>query len=178
MYGKLQVLDLSLNNLTRTLPPVLCSGNNLHILIALRNFLFLWLVRKQIKNVGKQGRVFGWQENNGKWQKWERGLTEVEIGFFNFFLAPLAIYEVEVGLGFYWVGTLSWNFLLSWRILIGPVISHYRNCTLLNSSWYDPFRYDIALGINTFGALQVLSFAKKCIKLTVPFHVSTSQCRL
>ncbi len=55
-YGKLQVLDLSLNNLTRTLPPDLCSGNNLHTLIALRNFLFLWLVRKQIKNVGKRGR--------------------------------------------------------------------------------------------------------------------------
>ena len=127
-----------MNNLTRTLPPDLCSGNNLHTLIALRNFLFLWLVRKQIKNVGKRGRVFGWQENNGKWQKWEKGLTEVEIGFLILFFAPLAIYEVEAELGFYWVGTLSWNFLLSWRILIGLIISHCRNGILLNCGWYDP----------------------------------------
>ncbi|XP_050281049.1 fatty acyl-CoA reductase 3-like isoform X4 [Quercus robur] len=34
--------------------------------------------------------------------------------------------------------------------------------------------YDVALGINTFGALHVLSFAKKCIKLKVLLHVSTA----
>uniref|UniRef100_A0A7N2MTN6 Fatty acyl-CoA reductase n=1 Tax=Quercus lobata TaxID=97700 RepID=A0A7N2MTN6_QUELO len=33
--------------------------------------------------------------------------------------------------------------------------------------------YDIALGINTYGALHVLNFAKKCIKLKVLVHVST-----
>ena len=38
-------------------------------------------------------------------------------------------------------------------------------------------RYDVVLGINTFGALHVLSFAKKCIKLKVLLHVSTGQCR-
>ncbi|WJX68164.1 factor arrest protein 3 [Trifolium repens] len=35
-------------------------------------------------------------------------------------------------------------------------------------------RYDVALGINTFGVKHVLSFAKKCIKLKVVVHVSTA----
>ncbi|XP_061345409.1 fatty acyl-CoA reductase 3-like [Gastrolobium bilobum] len=35
-------------------------------------------------------------------------------------------------------------------------------------------RYDVALGINTFGVKHVLSFAKKCIKLKVLVHVSTA----
>ncbi|XP_059314845.1 alcohol-forming fatty acyl-CoA reductase-like [Lycium ferocissimum] len=35
-------------------------------------------------------------------------------------------------------------------------------------------RYDVALGINTFGARHVLNFAKKCNKLKVLLHVSTA----
>ncbi|CAL0333983.1 unnamed protein product [Lupinus luteus] len=35
-------------------------------------------------------------------------------------------------------------------------------------------RYDVALGINTFGTKHVLSFAKKCVKLKVLVHVSTA----
>ncbi|KAM7275230.1 hypothetical protein ACFE04_017096 [Oxalis oulophora] len=35
-------------------------------------------------------------------------------------------------------------------------------------------RYDIALGLNTFGAKNVLLFAKKCVKLKVLVHVSTA----
>lgn len=35
------------------------------------------------------------------------------------------------------------------------------------------FRYDVALGLNTFGAINVLNFAKKCSKLKVLLHVST-----
>ncbi|WJX72802.1 factor arrest protein 3 [Trifolium repens] len=35
-------------------------------------------------------------------------------------------------------------------------------------------RYDVALGINTFGVKHVLSFAKKCVKLKVVVHVSTA----
>ncbi|KAF8046145.1 hypothetical protein N665_3994s0001 [Sinapis alba] len=35
-------------------------------------------------------------------------------------------------------------------------------------------RYDIGLGINTFGALNVLNFAKKCIKGQLLLHVSTA----
>ncbi|CAJ2660164.1 unnamed protein product [Trifolium pratense] len=35
-------------------------------------------------------------------------------------------------------------------------------------------RYDIALGLNTFGAKHVMSFAKQCIKLKVLVHVSTA----
>ena len=65
---------------------------------------------KTNKKCGKaRKRVFGWQENNGKWQEWERGLTEVEIGFLIFFfiIAPLAIYEVEVELA-HWVGIFYW----------------------------------------------------------------------
>ncbi|VVB10467.1 unnamed protein product [Arabis nemorensis] len=34
-------------------------------------------------------------------------------------------------------------------------------------------RYDVALGINTFGALNVLNFAKRCAKVKVFVHVST-----
>uniref|UniRef100_A0A2N9IXC0 Fatty acyl-CoA reductase n=1 Tax=Fagus sylvatica TaxID=28930 RepID=A0A2N9IXC0_FAGSY len=34
-------------------------------------------------------------------------------------------------------------------------------------------RYDVALGINTFGAKHVMSFAKKCVRLKVLVHVST-----
>ncbi|XP_050281033.1 fatty acyl-CoA reductase 3-like isoform X2 [Quercus robur] len=47
---------------------------------------------------------------------------------------------------------------------------------VLNSAATTNFdeRYDVALGINTFGALHVLSFAKKCIKLKVLLHVSTA----
>uniref|UniRef100_A0A1J3HA35 Fatty acyl-CoA reductase n=1 Tax=Noccaea caerulescens TaxID=107243 RepID=A0A1J3HA35_NOCCA len=35
-------------------------------------------------------------------------------------------------------------------------------------------RYDIGLGINTFGALNVLNFAKKCVKGQLLLHVSTA----
>ncbi|KDP42364.1 hypothetical protein JCGZ_01940 [Jatropha curcas] len=35
-------------------------------------------------------------------------------------------------------------------------------------------RYDIALGINTLGALHVLNFAKKCLKAKMLVHVSTA----
>ncbi|KAG4387119.1 hypothetical protein GLYMA_11G185200v4 [Glycine max] len=35
-------------------------------------------------------------------------------------------------------------------------------------------RYDVALGINTFGVKHVLNFAKSCIKLKVLVHVSTA----
>ncbi|XP_057456001.1 fatty acyl-CoA reductase 3-like [Lotus japonicus] len=35
-------------------------------------------------------------------------------------------------------------------------------------------RYDVALGINTFGAKHILSFAKNCINLKVLVHVSTA----
>ncbi|KAM1763693.1 hypothetical protein ACFX11_003010 [Malus domestica] len=35
-------------------------------------------------------------------------------------------------------------------------------------------RYDIALDVNTFGVLHVLSFAKKCSKLEMLLHVSTA----
>ncbi|KAH7512801.1 hypothetical protein FEM48_Zijuj12G0128600 [Ziziphus jujuba var. spinosa] len=35
-------------------------------------------------------------------------------------------------------------------------------------------RYDVALGTNTLGVLQVLSFAKKCVNLEMLVHVSTA----
>ncbi|KAG6761760.1 hypothetical protein POTOM_034993 [Populus tomentosa] len=35
-------------------------------------------------------------------------------------------------------------------------------------------RYDVALGINTLGALHVLNFAKKCVKIKMLVHVSTA----
>ncbi|KAL4611669.1 hypothetical protein ACB092_08G142300 [Castanea dentata] len=35
-------------------------------------------------------------------------------------------------------------------------------------------RYDVALGLNTFGAKYVLNFAKKCVHLKVLIHVSTA----
>ncbi|XP_023633778.1 probable fatty acyl-CoA reductase 5 isoform X2 [Capsella rubella] len=35
-------------------------------------------------------------------------------------------------------------------------------------------RYDVGLGINTFGALNVLHFAKKCIRAQLLLHVSTA----
>ncbi|KFK33885.1 hypothetical protein AALP_AA5G072900 [Arabis alpina] len=35
-------------------------------------------------------------------------------------------------------------------------------------------RYDVGLGINTFGALNVLNFAKKCVKAKLLLHVSTA----
>ncbi|XP_050212535.1 fatty acyl-CoA reductase 3-like [Mercurialis annua] len=35
-------------------------------------------------------------------------------------------------------------------------------------------RYDVALGLNTMGAKNVLCFAKKCVKLKVLVHVSTA----
>ncbi|XVF69146.1 hypothetical protein PTKIN_Ptkin11bG0057400 [Pterospermum kingtungense] len=35
-------------------------------------------------------------------------------------------------------------------------------------------RYDVALAINTFGAFNVLSFAKKCDKIKLFLHVSTA----
>nr|ACJ83307.1 unknown [Medicago truncatula] len=35
-------------------------------------------------------------------------------------------------------------------------------------------RYDVALGLNTFGAKHVLNFAKNCINLRVLVHVSTA----
>lgn len=37
-------------------------------------------------------------------------------------------------------------------------------------------RYDVGLGINTFGALNVLNFAKKCVKAQLLLHVSTGEC--
>ncbi|KAF8104439.1 hypothetical protein N665_0172s0069 [Sinapis alba] len=36
-------------------------------------------------------------------------------------------------------------------------------------------RYDVALRINTFGALNVLNFAKKCVKAQLLLHVSTDE---
>ncbi|KAF3644206.1 putative fatty acyl-CoA reductase 5 [Capsicum annuum] len=36
-------------------------------------------------------------------------------------------------------------------------------------------RYDVSLGLNTFGAINVLNFAKKCSKLKVLLHVSTGE---
>ncbi|KAB2606514.1 alcohol-forming fatty acyl-CoA reductase-like [Pyrus ussuriensis x Pyrus communis] len=46
---------------------------------------------------------------------------------------------------------------------------------ILNSATTTSFdeRYDIALDVNTFGVLHVLSFAMKCIKLEMLLHVST-----
>ncbi|CAK7329346.1 unnamed protein product [Dovyalis caffra] len=35
-------------------------------------------------------------------------------------------------------------------------------------------RYDVALGINTLGALNALNFAKKCVKIKMLVHVSTA----
>ncbi|KAG2333531.1 hypothetical protein Bca4012_016865 [Brassica carinata] len=35
-------------------------------------------------------------------------------------------------------------------------------------------RYDVALGINTFGPLNILNFAKKCVKPQLLLHVSTA----
>ncbi|VVB04670.1 unnamed protein product [Arabis nemorensis] len=35
-------------------------------------------------------------------------------------------------------------------------------------------RYDVGLGINTFGALNVLNFAKRCVKAQLLLHVSTA----
>ncbi|KAK2424199.1 fatty acyl-CoA reductase [Trifolium repens] len=35
-------------------------------------------------------------------------------------------------------------------------------------------RYDIALGLNTFGVKHIMNFAKQCIKLKVLLHVSTA----
>ncbi|EEF33299.1 oxidoreductase, putative [Ricinus communis] len=35
-------------------------------------------------------------------------------------------------------------------------------------------RYDVALGVNTLGALNVLNFAKKCLKIRMLVHVSTA----
>ncbi|CAL9247736.1 unnamed protein product [Arabidopsis halleri] len=35
-------------------------------------------------------------------------------------------------------------------------------------------RYDVGLGINTFGALNVLNFAKKCVKVQLVLQVSTA----
>uniref|UniRef100_A0A7N2QXA0 Fatty acyl-CoA reductase n=1 Tax=Quercus lobata TaxID=97700 RepID=A0A7N2QXA0_QUELO len=47
---------------------------------------------------------------------------------------------------------------------------------VLNSTTTTNFdeRYDVALGINTYGALHVLSFAQNCVKLKVLLHVSTT----
>ncbi|KAM1002508.1 hypothetical protein ACFX2I_002940 [Malus domestica] len=47
---------------------------------------------------------------------------------------------------------------------------------ILNSAATTKFdeRYDIALDVNTFGVLHVLSFAKKCLKLEMLLHVSTA----
>ncbi|WCJ21208.1 Fatty acyl-CoA reductase 1 [Euphorbia peplus] len=47
---------------------------------------------------------------------------------------------------------------------------------LVNSAASTHFneRYDVALSINTFGALNVLNFAKKCHKLKMFVHVSTA----
>ncbi|KAE8037466.1 hypothetical protein FH972_010053 [Carpinus fangiana] len=47
---------------------------------------------------------------------------------------------------------------------------------ILNSAASTSFdeRYDVALGINTFGALHVLGFARNCINLKVLLHVSTA----
>ncbi|KAJ4707362.1 Fatty acyl-CoA reductase [Melia azedarach] len=35
-------------------------------------------------------------------------------------------------------------------------------------------RYDVLLGINTFGAMHIVKFANKCVKLKVLLHVSTA----
>lgn len=44
---------------------------------------------------------------------------------------------------------------------------------ITNNSIFLICRYDVALGINTFGAKHVLNFSKKCNKLKVLLHVST-----
>ena len=63
--------------------------------------------------------LFGWRENKGEMRErvnggWGR--------FYLFIFVPLAMFEMEAEL----------VFLLSWRTLIGPVVSHCRNCSLLN----------------------------------------------
>ncbi|XP_048425538.1 alcohol-forming fatty acyl-CoA reductase-like isoform X2 [Pyrus x bretschneideri] len=47
---------------------------------------------------------------------------------------------------------------------------------ILNSAATTNFdeRYDIALDVNTFGVLHLLSFAKKCLKLEMLLHISTA----
>ncbi|KAK9938816.1 hypothetical protein M0R45_015535 [Rubus argutus] len=47
---------------------------------------------------------------------------------------------------------------------------------ILNSAATTNFdeRYDISLAVNTFGVLQVLGLAKKCLKLEMLLHVSTA----
>ncbi|KAJ4718845.1 Fatty acyl-CoA reductase [Melia azedarach] len=51
---------------------------------------------------------------------------------------------------------------------------------IINSAAMTKFheRYDAALGINTLGALHIVNFAKKCIKLKVLVHVSTAYVSL
>ena len=70
------------------------------------------------------------EKTKEKWQKGKKGLTEGEGGFyFLFFSVSLAMYEVEVELGF----------LLKWHTLIEPIVPYCRNYILLNCSWYDPY---------------------------------------
>jgi hypothetical protein len=38
-----------------------------------------------------------------------------------------------------------------------------------------PFRFDISMGVNTMGALNVLNFAKKCCKIKLVVHISTGK---
>ncbi|XP_040371871.1 fatty acyl-CoA reductase 3 isoform X1 [Rosa chinensis] len=47
---------------------------------------------------------------------------------------------------------------------------------ILNSAAITRFdeRYDVALDVNTFGVLNMLDFAKKCLKLEMVVHVSTA----
>ncbi|KAA3455493.1 alcohol-forming fatty acyl-CoA reductase-like [Gossypium australe] len=41
------------------------------------------------------------------------------------------------------------------------------------TTWFNE-RYDVALGINTFGAFNVLNFGKKCDKIKLFLHISTA----
>ncbi|PIA58958.1 hypothetical protein AQUCO_00400074v1 [Aquilegia coerulea] len=53
-------------------------------------------------------------------------------------------------------------------------ISIMRNPNYLHYYYSCVFRYDVALDVNTFGSMNVLNFAKNCIKLEMLLHVSTA----
>jgi len=46
-------------------------------------------------------------------------------------------------------------------------------CILLD--FFFPHRLDVAMGINTMGALNIVNFAKNCSKLQMLLHVSTGK---
>lgn len=58
----------------------------------------------------------------------------------------------------------------------GMVYSNLNLCVFSLNFYYYYYitcRYDVALGLNTFGVKHVINFAKKCINLRVLVHVST-----